>query len=151
MKLELQKYRFLVIFLSILYGLSAWSLEIGLSVHNGKLAKQENGKLVMEFPVMMSATPAVPIAFTFATNDVTAKSGKEYISTKGTGIIQAKEKKTVIVIPIINEMELKGSKSFGITIASKQTPVFKMNAIGTINEQEVSAFQLTKSIIKDPS
>lgn len=113
-----------------------WGLEIGLKIQNAQITKQDEGKTDMEFAVVMSATPVVPIEFTYTTSDGTAKAGKDYIYSSGKITIPAHEKRAIIKVPIINNTHYADNKTFNVTIASRLTPVFIAKATGTIIDND---------------
>lgn len=117
---------------------SSWGLESGLLVKDTQMIEGDEGTSMMEFTVIISATPAVPVEFTYKTSDGTAKAGKDYKQTAGVGTIAAGQQTTTILIPIINDKKLtKNTKIFNVTIASQKVAIFVAQATGTIIDNDI--------------
>ncbi len=115
---------------SIVFTSSGWGLQSGLVIQEGKMLKDKNGSPIMQFDIIISAVPLIPIEINYSTSDGTAKSGKDYTKTNGKAVIPVRQDKATVSVPIIPSAS-KTNKTFNMTISSS-TAVFNPTATGTI-------------------
>lgn len=131
---------------------SLWGLESGLMIKDAQIIEGDEGVSMMEFTVIVSATPAIPIEVIYKTSDGTAKAGKDYKQTTGKAIIAAGQKNTTFLIPIFNDKKpSKNSKIFHVTISSSKAAVFVAKATGTIVDNEVTITEAKKESSSEDS
>lgn len=118
-----------------------YGLETGLIVSNGK---QIEGNL-MEFEVSISATPAVPVEFSYSTRDKTAKAGKNYSKTSGKTILPIGQKKMIIQVPLVASAEKKREElEFELMLTSIKTPIYVSIGVGKIVQDKLNTSFISK-------
>jgi hypothetical protein len=127
---------------SILFVPTVWGFVGGLRIHDAEATVGKNTEI--EFAVTISAPPQGDINFTYITNDITAKAGKDYKKSSGKGVIVSGQRSAAIKIPLLKTSNLKQSpKTFSVSIDSSSSLVFAKQAIGTLicdeNKKEASS------------
>src|SRR5437867_1306968 len=74
--------------------------------------------LVVELPVGRAGDPRSAVTVDYATSDVLASAGLDYVETKGTLSFAAGETNRIVSVPILNDVLREGSEAFRVELTN---------------------------------
>jgi hypothetical protein len=89
-----------------------------ITILDSRVTEGTDGNPVMRFTVALSYSIASPITVDYATSDMAARAGLDYIATSGTLTIGANERTAVIEVPIIADTLVERNEYFRLTLAN---------------------------------
>ncbi len=104
----------------------------GASVYSARLSEGNAGQRDAEFIVRLHPVPKSPLTLNFATHDITAVAGLDYITAKGQFTVPAGESEAFIRVPIIGDTFSESEESFGLRLSGAGIPLVKPTAGGFI-------------------
>ena len=101
------------------------------------------GNTPLTFTVSLSANATSNVTFSFATADVSAIAGTDYVAASGTGTITAGSNSTSIPVDIIGNTTPQANRTFtlNVTAITNATPG-TLSATGTIQDDDVGAYAI---------
>jgi hypothetical protein len=115
----------------------------GLSISNVTLTEGNAGTSTMTFNVTLSAPNKDPVSVNFATGDVTATSGLDYVARSGTLNFASNVVSQPIAITINGDAIFENDETFNITLSTPVGATIGIgSAVGTITDDDTLALSI---------
>ena len=89
-----------------------------LSIGSASLVEGNTGSSAMSFRISMSNAADAPITVSYATSNLTATAGVDYLATTGTLTIPAGATSSSISVPIVGDNEVESDETFAVTLSN---------------------------------
>lgn len=108
-----------------------------LAVGDAAVAEGDSGTTVLRFSVTKSGDCPLPVAFSFATADVTATAGSDYYAASGTLQFAAGETAKAIDVAVRGDLAEEGDELLSLTLSGPRNAAFADGqATGTIRNDD---------------
>jgi hypothetical protein len=90
----------------------------GMTVSNASVREGNRGLKMTKFVVTLSARSGVPVTVAYATRDVTAIAGSDYVAKAGTLTFAPHQRRLVIKVPIIGDRVHESTETFQLVLSN---------------------------------
>ncbi len=114
-----------------------------LMIEDASLVEGDSGQADMLFTVRLTEPAAQFISVDFATGDMTARAGLDYLATSGSLEFPIGETEQVIAIPIPGDLVDESDEQFRVVLSgSPGVPLLRAQAVGTISDDDTALISI---------
>jgi hypothetical protein len=108
-----------------------------LSVDDVSIVEGNSGTKTMTFTVMLSAASALTVTANFATADITATAGSDYLATNGPLTFNPSETTKTISVTVNGDISFEPDETFTVTLSNpSNSTISKAVGTGTIHNDD---------------
>ncbi len=117
-----------------------------LVIEDASLVEGDSGQSDMLFTVRLTEPASQVISINFATEDITARAGLDYLATSGTMQFEVGETEKVIAVPVLGDLIDEPDEQFRVMLSGDPgVPLLRPEAIGTIIDDDTALISIADS------
>ena len=110
-----------------------------ISIADASIVEGDSGQSDLEFTVSLSAPTGADVTFNYATNDISATAGDDYVAATASGTIVSGTISSLVVVQVIGDSAEEGDETLGVSISGVANAIVADDAAtGTIVDDDAS-------------